>query len=152
MMLHMSTETTKGDSEEPSRQPGPANAADHDARELVERLRSAPADEIITDLFSTLLSTAQVKLGRRDARLFIDLCAQTLKYAGRYVPDELGKQVETALAQLRLAQVSAESKAAEPEPNDLGQIPRPPTPGIGEAADAGHEPAAPASRLWVPGR
>jgi hypothetical protein len=151
-MIHMSTETTKGDSEEPSQQPGPADTSGHDARELVERLRSAPADEIITDLFSTLLSTAQVKLGRRDARLFIDLCAQTLEYAGRYVPEELGKQVETALGQLRLAQVSAESKAAASEPNDLGQIPRPPTAGIREAADAGHEPAPPASQLWVPGR
>ena len=148
----MSTETTTGDSQQPSQQPGPADAAQHDAREFVERLRSAPADEIITDLFSTLLSTAQVKLGRRDARLFIDLCAQTLEYAGRYVPQELAEQVETALGQLRLAQVSAESKAAEPEPNDVTQVPRPPTAGTREAGDSSHAAVPPAPPLWVPGR
>ena len=80
--MSMGTETTMGDSQ----QPGRADPSEHDARELVERLRSAPAEEIITELFSTMLSTAQVKLGRRDARLFIDLCAQGLEYAGRYLP------------------------------------------------------------------
>ena len=150
IMTNMSTGTTPGD----SRQPGRADTSEHDARELVERLRSAPAEEIITDLFSTLLSAAQVKLGRRDARLFIDLCAQALEYAGRYVPDELGKQVETALGQLRLAQVSAENEGAkgEPEPNDLSQIPKPPTVGNRVEADSGHQSASPASKLWVPGQ
>ena len=149
-MINMSTETTQGDSQ----QPGRADTSEKDARELVERLRSAPAEEIIADLFSTLLSAAQVKLGRRDARLFIDLCAQALEYAGRYVPDELGKQVETALGQLRLAQVSAENKVAkgEPEPNDLSEIPRSPTVGNRVEADSGHQSASPASKLWVPGR
>lgn len=146
----MGTETTVGDSQ----QPGRAAPSEHDARELVERLRSAPAEEIITDLFSTLLSTAQVKLGRRDARLFIDMCAQAVEYAGRYLPEELGKQVETALGQLRLAQVSAENEVAkgEPEPNDLSQIPKPPTVGNRVDADSGRQTAAPSSKLWVPGR
>src|SRR6187200_785937 len=108
-MMNMSTETTMGDSQ----QPGRADTSEQDARELVERLRSAPAEEIIGDMFSTLLSTAQVKLGRRDARLFIDLCAQGLEYAGAYLPDELSKQVEGALGQLRLAQVSAEHEVAK---------------------------------------
>ena len=72
--MNMNTETTHGDNQ----QPGSADTTENDARELVERLRSAPAEEIITDLFSTLLSAAQVKLGRRDARIFIDLCAQAL--------------------------------------------------------------------------
>jgi hypothetical protein len=127
--------------------------SEKDARELVERLRSAPAEEIFTELFSTLLSTAQVKLGRRDARLFIDLCALTLEYAGRYLSDELGKQVEAALGQLRLGQVSAESeisKTGEPQPNDLS---RPPTPPMGRPeAGSVDQPASPSSKLWVPGR
>ena len=91
-------------------------------------LRSAPAAEIVADLFSTLLSAAQVKLGRRDARLFIDLCAETLRYSRPHLPTDLTTQVETALGQLRLAQVSAENEAAgsgEPEQNDLSAIPRP---------------------------
>ncbi len=148
--MDMSTETTRGDSQ----QPGRADISEHDARVLVERLRSAPAEEIVTDLFSTLLSTAQVKLGRRDARLFIDLCAQTLEYARRYLPEELGKQVETALGQLRLAQVSAENELAsgEPEPNDLSQIPTPPTAVKRIEPDSGHQAASTTSKLWVPGR
>src|SRR6188768_3671785 len=138
----MSTEATQGDNQ----QPGRADTSENDAREIVERLRSAPAEEIIADTFSTLLSTAQVKLGRRDARLFIDLCAQALEYAGRYLPEGLVKQVETALGQLRLAQVSAENEVAkgEPEPNDLSQIPTPPTAGNQVEADSGHQSASPA--------
>jgi hypothetical protein len=60
-----------------------------------------------------LLSTAEVKLGRRDARLFIDLGALTLEYSGRYVSEELSKRVETALGQLRLGQVSSEREVAQ---------------------------------------
>jgi len=149
IMMNMSTETTQGDSQ----QPGRADTSENDARELVERLRSAPAEEIITDLFSTLLSTAQVKLGRRDARLFIDLCAQALEYSDCYLSEELAKQVETALGQLRLAQVSAEREVAkgEPEPNDMSHVPKPPTVGNREEADS-DQPASPSSKLWVPGR
>ena len=149
-MMSMSTSTTMGDSQQPDR----GDASEPEAREIVERLRSAPAEEIIADTFSTLLSTAQVKLGRRDARLFIDLCAQALEYAGRYLPEELVKQVETALGQLRLAQVSAENEVAkgEPEPNDLSRIPTPPAVGNRVEADPGHQSASPSSKLWVPGR
>jgi hypothetical protein len=121
-MVGMSTETTSSQSQ----QSGGAGPSEHDTREFVQRLRSAPAEEIMTEQFSTLLSTAQVKLGRRDARLFINLCAQALEYTGPHLRDELRKQVEQALGQLRLAQVSAENevaKQAEPEPNDLDRIP-----------------------------
>lgn len=124
-----------------------------EARQLVERMRSAPAEEIIADLFSTLLSTAQIKLGRRDARLFIDLCAATLDHARGSLSDQLCTTVETALAQLRMGQVSAEAEVArsgQPEPNDLDRVPSPPTVGREGSAPA-DRPAAP-SRLWVPGR
>jgi hypothetical protein len=149
-MADMSADTTTGD----GRQADRAAPSEKDMRELAERLRSAPAEEIITDLFSTLLSTAQVKLGRRDARLFIDLCAQSLDYAGRYLPEDLSKQVETALGQLRLAQVSAEKEVAtgEPEPNDLSRIPTPPTVGHARSSGSGPSPESPSSKLWVPGR
>lgn len=147
----MSTETRGDDGRQQDRTDQP----DQDARELVKRLRSAPAEEIVADLFSTLLSTAQVKLGRRDARLFIDLCALMSEYAGRHLSDELTTQVETALARLRLSQVSAERemvKKSESEPNDLSRMPTPPTTG-GRTEDSGDAPSASASsRLWVPGR
>jgi hypothetical protein len=147
----MSTDVTDKD-----RQPrDQAGTAETDARDLVERLRSAPAEEVMASLFSTLLSTTQVKLGRRDARLFIDLCALMLDQAGPYLSDEVRKQVERALGQLRLGQVSAESEVAkrsESEPNDLGRIPTPPTTG-GRSRDSSVDQSAPSSsKLWVPGR
>ena len=150
-MVGMSTETTRDDDQ----QPGPAETSNSDAQELVDRLRSAPAEEVVAELLSTLLSTAQVKLGRRDARLFIDLCAQTLEYAGPYLPDELVGQVETALGQLRMAQVSAENEVAKkgtPEPHDVRRIPTPVTSRDRAEASPGQPPAPPSSKLWVPGR
>jgi hypothetical protein len=115
---------------------------------LVEQLRAAPAAEILADVLSTLLSTAQVKLGRRDARMFIDLSALARDYAGPYLPDELLRQVDAALGRLRLAQVSAEAEtatAAEPEPNDLDRAPAPPVPGPERAP----EPSAPGASTNV---
>ncbi len=152
--VDMSTEARGNDSQQQDR----AGSSEAEARKLVERLRSAPAEEIITDLFSTLLSTAQVKLGRRDARLFIDLCALMMEHAGRYLSEEVGQQVETALGQLRLGQVSAENEVAKKgasEPNDLSRIPTPPTAGGRTGAGASTQPAesaSPSSKLWVPGR
>ena len=129
--------------------------SEEDARKFLEQLRAAPAEEVIADVFSTLLNAAQVKLGRRDARLFIDLCAVVLEHARPYASDELGDQVEKALGQLRLGQVSAESHKAkqdEPEPNDLSRLPTPPATGVRKEASAGDQSASPSSRLWVPGR
>ena len=148
----MSTEDSgSGQGQQPGRSPTPEDQA----QELLARLRSAPAEEIIADLFSTLLSAAQVKLGRRDARLFIDLCAETLLYSRPHVPDELTKQVETALGQLRLAQVSAENEVGGsdgPEPNDLRAVPRPPDLRDPGAPASSQQSASSSSKLWIPGR
>lgn len=119
---------------------------------LMEQLRAAPAAELLADVFSSLLSTAQVKLGRRDARLFIDLAAQTLDHARPHLPADLTGQVDAALGQLRMAQVTAEQQVAEqgePEPNDLERLPTPP-PSAAPPSSAAPPPAA--SRLWVPGQ
>lgn len=118
------------------------------------RLRTAPAEQVVAELLSGLLNAAQVKLGRRDARLLIDLSAVMIDHMRRYVPAELAKQVDDVLGQLRLAQVRAEGATeGKPEPNDLAEAPAPP-------ADTGTQPAQPpppqpppaTSRLWVPGR
>lgn len=131
------------------------------AKQYVAQLRSAPAEQVVTEILSGLLNAAQVKLGRRDARLLIDLSAVVLEQARRYVSTELATQVEQVLSQLRLGQVRAEEAAAagEPaaEPNDLPETPAPPAGGTGAPATAPAAPAAPsqpspASRLWVPGR
>lgn len=126
-----------------------------EARDLTERLRSEPAEEIVAELASMLLSAAQVKLGRRDARLFIDLCALTLDHAGPHLSEDLRKQVTSALGQLRLAQVSAENELAKnrkAEPNDLSRSPIAPKPGGQPEPGSGGESAQATSKLWVPGR
>ena len=121
-----------------------------DVREYVQQMRSLPVEQVIGDVLFSLLNAAQVKLGRRDARLLIDVSTVVLEHARPCLPGELTTQVDQVLAQLRLGQVSAEghaSQAGKPEDNDLDQVPAPPPSG------AGQSPAKPASsKLWVPGR
>jgi hypothetical protein len=123
-------ENTSKDSDEERKEQHRSDTSAKDARELVDQLRSAPAEQIVAEAFFMLLNGAQVKLGRRDARLLIDLNTVMLDYARPYLPDQLVKQVKQSLDQLRLGQVSAERTVAakgQPEPNDLAQVPTPPS-------------------------
>jgi hypothetical protein len=121
-----------------------------DVREYVQQMRSLPVEQVIGDVMFSLLNAAQVKLGRRDARLLIDVSTVVLEQARPCLPGELTKQVDQVLAQLRLGQVSAEghaSQAGKPEDNDLDRVPAPPPSGPVQS------PAGPgSSKLWVPGR
>ncbi len=106
-----------------------------DAREYVRRMRSLPVDEVIRDVLFSLLNAAQVKLGRRDARLLIDVSAVAHEHARPYLPVELSGQIDQALGQLRLGQVTAEGRAGqqeEPEENDLDRLPAPPSSGAAQ--------------------
>jgi hypothetical protein len=110
---------------------GTGGLSPENAREYARRLRALPASQVIGDVLSGLLSAAQVKLGRRDARLLIDVCAVAHQHARPYLSRELGEQIDQALGQLRMGQVSAENQAsgqAQPEENDLEQAPAPPPP------------------------
>jgi hypothetical protein len=116
-----------------SDEPGGAGQADErpagDAREYVQRLRSLPVGQVLGDALFSLLQAAQVKLGRRDARLLIDVTAAAHEHVGSYLPGELTRQIDQVLGQLRLGQVSAEGHASQqgqPEENDLEQAPAPP--------------------------
>jgi hypothetical protein len=126
-----------------------ARSAD-DGREYVQQIRSLPVEQVIGDVLFSLLNAAQIKLGRRDARLLIDVSTVALEHARAYLPGELAEQIDQVLGQLRLGQVSAEgraSQAGEPEDNDLDRAPAPP------ASGATQSPAGPGpSKLWVPGR
>ena len=100
-----------------------------DARDYVQRLRSLPVDQVVGEFLFSLLHTAQVKLGRRDARLLIDMTAVAHEHARPYLPGELTRQIDQMLGQLRLGQVNAESPASQqgqPEENDLDRAPAPP--------------------------
>ena len=103
-----------------------------EAREYVRRMRSLPVDEVIREVLFGLLNAAQVKLGRRDARLLIDVSTVALEQARSYLPEELSRQLDQVLGQLRMAQVNAEghaSRQGEPEENDLDRPPAPPPTG-----------------------
>ncbi len=119
--------------------PGGAGQGDkrpaEDAREYARRLRSLPVDQVLGDVLFSLLHAAQVKLGRRDARLLIDVTAVAHEHARPYLPGELTRQIDQVLGQLRLGQVSAESHASQqgqPEENDLDRAPAPPPTGAAQ--------------------
>jgi hypothetical protein len=106
-----------------------AKQPEQDADEFLRRLRTMPADQVIRDTLLGLLQAAQVKLGRRDARLLIDVAAVAHDHARRYLPGDLTSQIDEILGQLRMGQVSAEGQASQPGPaeeNDLENAPAPP--------------------------
>jgi hypothetical protein len=143
--------------------------SEEEVRAYLGQLRGAPAEQVVAEVASALLNAAQVKLGRKDGRLLLDLAAGVVDGAREHLSPDLVEQVDQVVAQLRVAQVDAEREVAEAasqghqEPNDLGA---PPEAGEGETPAAGQEPPAspppagppPAgppsqgSRLWVPGR
>jgi len=100
-----------------------------DALEQTRRLRAVPVDQVLGDLLLSMLTVAQVKLGRRDARLLIDVAAVAHEQARPHLPGELTRQIDQLLGQLRMGQVSAESRAGQhgqSEENDLDRTPAPP--------------------------
>lgn len=106
-----------------------------DAREYARRLRALPVDQVLGDFLFSMLNAAQVKLGRRDARLLIDVAAVAHEHARPHLPGELTRQDDQMLGQLRMGQVSAESRASQqgqPEENDLDRAPAPPPAGAGQ--------------------
>jgi hypothetical protein len=128
---------------------------EEEIREYVDRLRVAPAQQILAEMLFNTLNAAQVKLGRRDARLFIDVSALMQERLRDYLPADIVTQVEQAIGQLRMAQVQAEREVAsgEPEDNDLDRIPTGIVGGDDDPAPPSSQPPPPsgASGLWVPG-
>lgn len=159
----------------------PAAAGDapteEEMRAYLEQLRSAPVDQILIEVLSSLLNAAQVKLGRRDGRLLLDGSAVLIDEIRSALPPELQTQLDSVVSQLRLAQVEAEPQVAaaaqqgQAEANDLRDPDARSAPGQTDVSDAGaddddktpatDQPAAPppatgagpaaTSRLWVPG-
>jgi hypothetical protein len=150
---------------------------EEEVRAYLGQLRAAPVDQVVAEVASALLNAAQVKLGRRDGRLLLDLVGDVAERTRPHLPAELTSQVDEALNQLRLAQVEAEREVAAAaqqghvEPDDLGAQGGAPAAGsdAGAASEQGSEQTPPpqeaprqqppqqpggsaASRLWVPGR
>lgn len=132
---------------------GTGQPSPEEMQAALSQLRQAPLTEVVLDILQGLLSAAQVKVGRRDGRLLLDLVASLTDQVADHVDAQLTDQVRQALTQLRMAQVEAEQQVAssdEAEPNDLDSTPAPPSTGTQPSAQS--EADSPTSRLWVPGR
>jgi hypothetical protein len=150
-----------------SGQQGGDEPTEEEVRAYISQLRGAPVDQVIAEVSSALINAAQVKLGRKDGRLLLDVVGAVTEQLRGQVDDELPRQLDDVLAKLRMAQVEAEKEVAqqgEAEPNDLGSTPT--APGDAPAGQAppaqapGQAPGTPsadpsgggaASRLWTPG-
>lgn len=131
--------------------------SEDEIREYVERLRSAPVDQVLAEVSSALLNAAQVKLGRQDGRLLLDAVAALVDTVRGRVSDDLTGQLDEALTQLRLAQVDAEKEVAAARASghrEQGDVDATadgdgtaPTPPPSEPRPEGSA----ASRLWTPG-
>lgn len=128
-----------------------------EVRAYLEQLRNAGVDQVVAEVATALINAAQVKLGRSDARLLLDLVSVIADQVRGRVPDELTDQLGQALTQLRLAQVDAEKQLAQQGADTPGE-------GVGDAGSDPAEPAPPqppaqsapdgaasAKRLWTPG-
>lgn len=129
-------------------------------QEYLTQMRGAPVEQVIAEVLQALLNSAQVKIGRKDGRLLIDIATTVAEKAGPHVSDQVAEQIDQALSKLRMAQVDAENELDEArargedvaEPNDLGAAAE----GGQDVQDApsegggGHSSGA-ASKLWTPG-
>lgn len=128
-----------------------------EVRAYLEQLRNAGVDQVVAEVATALINAAQVKLGRSDARLLLDLVAVIADQVRGRVPDELTDQLDQALTQLRLAQVDAERQLSQEgagDPDDASE-----TAGGSPSQPAASQPADPSTadgasstrRLWTPG-
>lgn len=149
---------------------GGQEPSEEEIRAYLGQLRSAPADQVLAEVSSALANAAQVKLGRKDARLLLDVVAAVSETIRGRVADDLPDQLDDVLTKLRLAQVEAEREVAaaaaqgHAEQGDLGSedggqeegdegSPSPSAPGESSAPGSGPAPGqgAAAKRLWTPG-
>lgn len=142
---------------------GQGEPTEAEVQAYLEQLRGAPVDQVVAEVASALLNAAQVKLGRQDGRLLIDLVDALTDTGREHLPQELTSQLDQALTQLRMAQVEAEQQVAHSGGED-GDLPSSPPSGADAAGTPQAPPSAPpssppppergggaASRLWTPG-
>lgn len=128
---------------------GGQQPSEEQVREAMGQMRATPVDQFVAGGLQELLTAAQVKLGRNDGRLLLDLVSVLNDATRGQVDEQLTQQVDDALSQLRMAQVQAEKEIVNAateghvEQNDLSRRPAPielkkgeqPAPAEGEAQD-----------------
>lgn len=135
----------------------PSAAEQEQMRQYLAQLRGAPVTAVVAQVLQVLLDAAQVKMGRRDARLVLDLVTLIKDQAGSYLDEQLVAQIEQAIPQLQVGQVEAEGQLQQAratgqysdadDPNDLEEYN-----GLADAPPpSAPSPPSAASRLWTPG-
>ena len=147
---------------------GGQQPSEEEVRAYLSQLRQAPAEQVLAEVLSGLLNAAQVKVGRKDGRLLIDVSASLIDQVREHLTEDLTSQVDEVIGQLRMAQVEGERELesaraqGHEEHNDLGQERT--DPGAAPAQEPEQQPASPppssqpgqqpgqgGSRLWTPG-
>lgn len=110
---------------------GGQQPSEEQMRQAMSQMRATPVDQFVAGGLQELLTAAQVKLGRNDGRLLLDLVAVLNDATRGQVDEQLTQQVDDALSQLRMAQVQAEREIVNAateghvEQNDLSRRPAP---------------------------
>lgn len=110
---------------------GAQQPSEEQMRQAMGQMRATPVDQFVAGALQELLTAAQVKMGRNDGRLLLDLVAVLNDGTRGQVDDQLTGQVDDALQQLRMAQVQAEREIVNAateghvEQNDLPRRPAP---------------------------
>lgn len=110
---------------------GAQQPSEEQMREAMGQMRATPVDQFVAGGLQELLTAAQVKLGRNDGRLLLDLVGVLNDATRGQVDEQLTSQVDDALSQLRMAQVQAEREIVNAateghvEQNDLPRRPAP---------------------------
>lgn len=115
----------------------PGEPSEEEVRQYLAQMRATPAEQVVAEVLQGLLNAAQVKLGRRDARLLLDAAADVTERTAPALSDDLRTQLGEVLSQLRMGQVQAEREVAasgQDEVNDLASDER-------DADSDGDEPA-----------
>jgi hypothetical protein len=145
----------------------PGQPSEEEIRAYLQQVREADPAAIVVQSFQMLGEGAQVKLGRRDARVLIDSMAGITEAVADSLPEELVGQMREGVRQLQSAQVEAEGAADGDAGGDTGGAatrsagapteqptttrPQGSAPMTGEPRTSEPQPKK-SDRLWIPGR
>lgn len=122
----------------------------------LEQLRGADPAEILAQAYTVLGTGAEVKLGRRDARVLIDAMSALAEAAAGSVDDDLTTRMRNGVVQLQTAQVQAERQGAGEAGQDAQQPHAEPSgaaqPSATPPQGGQQEDESVTDRLWIPGR
>lgn len=119
----------------------PRQPSEQEIMAMIAQLREAPVRDIILQGLGLIVSGAEAKIGRPDARPLIDVVAAVVDTAGEHLGD-VKDQLEAMVNQLKTAQVQVESQAGEGSDGSEAEAPAPAPQAEKKETD----------KLWIPGK